>query len=83
MQWLIEGPNDTLMLDVATATRYVTERLDKTSDAIVKSNADKTLASLAKLDSTLGVLNYLKAQSWSLWGQVLKPRYFDAVRSVL
>jgi hypothetical protein len=49
MQWLIDGPNDTLMLDVATAIRYVTDRRDKTSDPTVKSNADKTLASLAKL----------------------------------
>ena len=48
-RWLISDPNDTLMLTVRTATRYVTEARDKSKDPVLKKNADETLAKLAKL----------------------------------
>lgn len=47
--WLIADPNDTVVLTAKTATRYVTEMRDKSTDPIVKKNADATLAQLAKL----------------------------------
>ncbi len=46
MQWLIDEPNDTLMLNVSTAIRCVTERRDKTTDPVVRKNADLTLTKL-------------------------------------
>lgn len=48
-KWLIDEPNDSLMLMVSSAIRYVSEQRDATSDPIVKKNADVTIAKLKSM----------------------------------
>jgi hypothetical protein len=45
-RWLIDEPNDTLMLSITTALRYVSQQRDTTSDSVIKKNAGETLAKL-------------------------------------
>ena len=45
-RWLIDEPNDTLMLSITTALRYVSQQRDTTSDSVMKKNAVETLAKL-------------------------------------
>jgi len=47
--WLIDGPNDTAVLTVKTATRYVADMQAVSTDPTTKKNAEATLAQLAKL----------------------------------
>lgn len=48
-RWLIDEPDDTLMLSVTTALRYVGQRRDATSDSAIKKNADETLSKMKGL----------------------------------
>lgn len=48
-RWLIDEPNDTLMLTVNSAIHYVGELRDATSDQTIKKNADVTLAKLKSI----------------------------------
>ena len=47
--WRIENPEPILWLSVDTAVRYVTKMRDKTTDPIIKRNANETLSKLMKL----------------------------------
>jgi hypothetical protein len=47
--WLIEDLNDSLMLTVTAAIRYVDEQRDKTIDPVLRKSADETLAKLKTL----------------------------------
>jgi len=47
-QWRIDCTENELWVNEATAVRYVTDARDKTTDPVVKKNADDTLAKLRK-----------------------------------
>jgi hypothetical protein len=47
--WQISRPLDMPFTTVNTAIRYVLEKREKTSDPVIKQNADKTLAALLRL----------------------------------
>lgn len=47
--WRIENPEPLLWVTVDTAVRYVTQIRDKTTDPVIKKNADQTLTKLAIL----------------------------------
>jgi hypothetical protein len=49
LEWKIDGHQIEPRITVETAKRYVTELRDTTKDPVVKKNADRTLASLVKL----------------------------------
>lgn len=49
MTWQILHPLDTPFTTVNSAIRYILEKRDKTSDPVIKQNADKTLAALLRL----------------------------------
>lgn len=53
-RWLIDEPNDTLMLSITTALRYVSQQRDSTSDSAIKKNAGETLTKLKKPSLTPG-----------------------------
>jgi len=48
--WQIAHPLDVPFTTVNTAIRYVLEKREKTTDPVVKQNADKTLTALMKLN---------------------------------
>jgi len=48
-EWRIEGAGNMLWISVDTAIRYVTEMRAKTSNPLIKKNADRTLAKLKSL----------------------------------
>jgi hypothetical protein len=48
-RWMIDGPSDTLMLNIVTAIRYVSEARDKATNPSMKKNADSTLIRLKSL----------------------------------
>jgi len=48
-RWQISRPLDMPFTTVNTAIRYVLEKREKTSDPVIKKNADKTLAALLRL----------------------------------
>ena len=49
-RWQITKPLDMPFTTVNTAIRYVLEKRDKTTNPVIKQNADKTLAALLRLD---------------------------------
>jgi hypothetical protein len=47
--WQIDHPLDMPFTTVNTAIRYVLEKREKTTDPVIRQNADKTLAALLRL----------------------------------
>ena len=48
-EWQIENFDPTLWITVDTAITYVASMRDKANDPVIKSNADRTLATLKHL----------------------------------
>jgi hypothetical protein len=51
-KWEFDGFQGNLYINVKTAIKYVNEMRDKSSDPVVRQNADKTVGSLRKLDKS-------------------------------
>jgi len=49
LEWRISGPLRQPQISIGTAIRYVTEMRDKATHAVVRKNADQTLAKLKAL----------------------------------
>jgi len=47
-EWRIEETDAAIWLTVETAIRYVTQMRDQSNDPVIKRNADRTLAVLAR-----------------------------------
>jgi hypothetical protein len=48
-RWMIDGPNDVVMVTIDAAKRYVDSQRNKPTDATVRKNASETLSQLANL----------------------------------
>jgi hypothetical protein len=47
--WMIDGPNNVLMITVDTARRYLESERNKLVDATIKKNVENTISQLSKL----------------------------------
>jgi hypothetical protein len=48
-RWMIDGPNDVVMVTIETAKRYLDSKQNKLTEATIRKNVDETLSQLANL----------------------------------